>query len=58
MSTVVFSLAIAVLLGAMFSLAYPRVDLDVGLASLFALSGLAIALSVRGVWRVIRRRHE
>ena len=58
LKTVVFGFALAVILGAMFSLTYPRVEIDVALASLFALSGLAIVLSLRGAWRALRRRHR
>jgi len=46
---------VAVALGSLFSWAYPRVEIDLRLASLFALGGLAIVLAIRGVWRTIHR---
>ena len=55
MAILVGSLLVAVVLGALFSLAYPRVEIDLRLASLFALSGLGIALCIRGIWRMTRR---
>jgi hypothetical protein len=55
LTILVSGLIVAVSLGALFSLVYPRVEIDLRLASLFALGGLAVALGVRGAWRTIRR---
>jgi hypothetical protein len=57
LTILVSGLIVAVALGLLFSLTYPRVEVDLRLASLFALAGLAVALGVRGVWRAIRRKN-
>jgi hypothetical protein len=49
---------IAVALGTLFSLAYPRVGIRVDLLFLFTLVGVLLAVAVRGFWRFIRRNSK
>ncbi|MCI0558922.1 MAG: toll/interleukin-1 receptor domain-containing protein [Nitrososphaera sp.] len=49
------SIFVAAGLGTLFSLVYPRVEIDLSLASLFMLVGVLIVLAVRGVWKTIWR---
>lgn len=54
--TLVCSMLVAVGLGTTFSLMYPTVDIDVGLAFLFAIVGLLIVLAIRGAWQMLRHK--
>lgn len=49
------SIFVAAGLGTLFSLVYPRVEIDLSLASLFMLVGVLIVLAARGVWKTIWR---
>ena len=48
-----FGLLLATALGTLFSGIYPRVEIDVRLASLFVLVGLSIAYAIKWLWHVI-----
>lgn len=56
LTILISSIFVAVVLGTVFSLVYPRVQVAFGLASLFALAGLLIVLATRGVWKAIQRK--
>jgi hypothetical protein len=46
---------IATALGTLFSKVYPKVGMELNLVFLFTIIGMAIALCVRRLWRVVRR---
>lgn len=54
--TLVCSILVAVGLGTAFSFVYPTVEIDVGLAFLFAIVGLLIVLTIRGAWQILRNK--
>ncbi len=56
LNIVICSIIVAVGLGTIFSLVYPRVEINFGLASLFALAGLLIVLAIRGAWKAIMHK--
>jgi hypothetical protein len=56
LTLLVSSIIVTVGLGTLFSFVYPRVELDLSLASLFAFAGLLLSLAVRGAWRAIRHK--
>ena len=53
--TVLLGLLVGVALGTMFSRAYPTIEIESGLALLFAVVGLLIVLAVRALWHAIKR---
>lgn len=52
----VFSIVLGILYGVVFKSFYPLVPIDAGIASLFAISGLATALLGTGLWRVYTKK--
>lgn len=46
---------IALGLGTLFSIIYPRVEIDFSLAALFLIVGMLLVFATRGVWRTIWR---
>lgn len=54
LAVIICSILIAAALGTLFSIVYPRVDIYFGLASLFLLVGIVIAITIRGLWKAIR----
>lgn len=46
---------LSLLIGTLFSLVYPRVEIDLSLATLFLIVGLLLAGAVRGIWRAFWR---
>jgi len=56
----VFALAIAfgVVYGVLFSLAYPQVQIYLGLAALFGFLGLLTAIGLVGLLQMIARRRK
>ena len=50
------SVLVAVALGVLFSFAYPRTEIDFGLASLLSLGALIIVLGTRTIWQLVRRK--
>ncbi|MCB1752969.1 MAG: toll/interleukin-1 receptor domain-containing protein [Gammaproteobacteria bacterium] len=43
----------SLVLGTLFSLVYPRVEIDFSLAILFLIVGVLIASTIRGLWRAV-----
>jgi hypothetical protein len=52
------SICIATGLGTLFTIIYPRVEIDFGLASFFLLVGWLLILFTRGVWKVFWLRRK
>ena len=50
------SICIATGLGTLFSLVYPRVEIDSRLGSFFLLAGWLLVLSTRGIWKFLGHR--
>ena len=46
---------IALALGTLFSIIYPRVEIDFSLATLFLIVGMLLVFAARGVWRMVWR---
>ena len=44
------------MLGTSFSVIYPTVETDFNLAFLFSIIGLLIVLTIRFLWRAIRKK--
>ena len=52
------SIFIAIVLGTLFSLVYPKVEIDFSLAALFVLVSMLIAVAIRGLWKAIWRNRR
>lgn len=48
-------IVVSILLGTLFSLVYPRVEIDFSLAMLFLIVGVLIVSTIRGLWRAVWR---
>lgn len=47
---------VAVGIGTIFSLAYPKIEIDFSLAFLFILVGLLLVFAAYGAWHAVRRK--
>jgi hypothetical protein len=52
----VSGIVVAVGIGTIFSLVYPKIEIDFSLAFLFILLGLLLVLAVYRVWQVIGQK--
>jgi len=55
LALVLNSILIAAALGTIFSIIYPRVEIDFGLVSFFVIVGMVMAITIRGLWKAIWR---
>ena len=55
LAVVLNSILIAAALGTIFSIIYPRVEIDFGLASLLVIVSMVIAITIRKLWKAIWR---
>jgi len=58
LAVVLNSILIAAALGTVFSLIYPRVEVDFALASLFVIVGMVITITIRGLWKTMWRNKK
>jgi uncharacterized membrane protein YagU involved in acid resistance len=50
-----FSTVVAIVYGVLFSLTYPRVEINGGIVTLCALFGLVTCLAAVGLWKLVTR---
>jgi hypothetical protein len=49
----VFSTVVAIIYGVLFSITYPRVEINGGIVALCALFGLVTCLAAVGLWKLV-----
>ncbi len=49
----VFSTCVAIVFGVLFSVTYPRVEINSGIVALCALAGLLTCLAAVGLWKLV-----
>ncbi len=53
---VICSTVFAIIYGVLFSMAYPLVDVDASLVSLFGVVGLATCVAIKAAWTFLRKK--